>query len=446
MTDTSSIEKVQQDFSNDSEIVLVDVASSEVTRVVVDLALKEEIEPKTVEVLKPRRKAAKGVIKSAERNSEADIVGLYLDDIGPHPLLTKEDEVRLAKQIEAGRDAINKLNDKDVVIRPAERRWLKNAVKLGEQSKQEFIESNLKLVANVAKWYPSERVSYLDRVQDGNLGLMHAVDKFDWRKGFKFSTYATWWIRQAVIRGIAETGRTIRLPIGQSEALAAVYKAKKELSRTHGRPPTAQEIADFTYKPLDEVIEILKFETDAVSLDRELSADSGTELVEVVSDRNAQLPEDSALDFVAKNDAQGILSALSQVERRVVELVEGFDGYGERNKPEVAQILGIHKNRVTDIYNEAMAKLRHPSSSIAIDHQTDIKDTIWRRKAMCLGAQTDKFFPGRGQDSQYAKNVCDSCNVSDSCLETALNTNVKFGIWGGKSERERRAIRRVREK
>ena len=171
-----------------------------------------------------------------ERDDE-DLVRLYLTDIGQYTLLTKDDEVRLAQAIEEGRTALTEL-DENAKLTTARRQQLRRQAKRGDDAQREFVQSNLRLVVSIAKKYQASGLPLLDLIQEGNLGLMHAVEKFDWRKGFKFSTYATWWIRQAITRGIANTGRTIRLPVHAGDTLARVQKAQSRLELKFGRPPT----------------------------------------------------------------------------------------------------------------------------------------------------------------------------------------------------------------
>ena len=179
-----------------------------------------------------------------DRDDE-DLVRLYLSDIGQYTLLTKDDEVHLAQTIEEGREAKAELEaaetDKKIKLTPTKKGALKRAAHRGDQAERDFVQSNLRLVVSIAKKYQASGLPLLDLIQEGNLGLMHAVEKFDWRKGFKFSTYATWWIRQAITRGIANTGRTIRLPVHAGDTLARVQKAQSRLELKFGRPPTIKE-------------------------------------------------------------------------------------------------------------------------------------------------------------------------------------------------------------
>ncbi|MFZ9421784.1 MAG: sigma-70 family RNA polymerase sigma factor, partial [Ilumatobacteraceae bacterium] len=189
---------------------------------------------------------------------EEDLVRLYLTDIGQYVLLTKDDEVRLAKEIEEGKAAEKQLEN-SARMSATRKRELRKVVRLGTRAERQFVQSNLRLVVSIAKKYQASGLPLLDLIQEGNLGLMHAVEKFDWRKGFKFSTYATWWIRQAITRGIANTGRTIRLPVHAGDTLARLQKARSRLELKFGRPATLAELAAEVEMPEDKVTEALRF-------------------------------------------------------------------------------------------------------------------------------------------------------------------------------------------
>ena len=210
-----------------------------------------------------------------DRDDE-DLVRLYLTDIGQYTLLTKDDEVRLAKAIEAGNEAIAQL-DAGVDLTAAKKRELRRTARQGEEAERQFVQSNLRLVVSIAKKYQASGLPLLDLIQEGNLGLMHAVEKFDWRKGFKFSTYATWWIRQAITRGIANTGRTIRLPVHAGDTLARLQKARSRLELKYGRPATLSELAKEVEMPEDKVTEALRFAAEPLSLSEPLREDGDAE-------------------------------------------------------------------------------------------------------------------------------------------------------------------------
>src|ERR1700729_818824 len=232
-----------------------------------------------------------------DRDDE-DLVRLYLSDIGQYTLLTKDDEVHLAQTIEEGREAKTELeaseNDKKIKITPSRKQALKRAVHRGDQAERDFVQSNLRLVVSIAKKYQASGLPLLDLIQEGNLGLMHAVEKFDWRKGFKFSTYATWWIRQAITRGIANTGRTIRLPVHAGDTLARVQKAQARLELKLGRPATLAELGIEVEMPEDKLVEALRFRAEPLSLSEPLREDGDAELGDVVEDRSAESPFDVA--------------------------------------------------------------------------------------------------------------------------------------------------------
>src|SRR5262245_16212101 len=203
--------------------------------------------------------------KERVERDEEDLVRLYLTDIGQYPLLTKDDEVRLAQAIEAGNAARLELEAGGRSLPPARKRELRRSSRDGEDAERTFVQSNLRLVVSVAKKDQASGLPLLDLIQEGNLGLMHAVEKFDWRKGFKFSTYATWWIRQAITRGIANTGRTIRLPVHAGDTLARLQKARARLELKYGRPATLAELAAEVEMPEDKVTEALRFAAEPLS-------------------------------------------------------------------------------------------------------------------------------------------------------------------------------------
>src|SRR3954454_1664825 len=217
--------------------------------------------------------------------ADADLLRLYLNQIGRYDLLTREDEQRLGRSIDAGRAAARVLGDDPEGALPVDRRReLTAAVKAGQRASKSFVEANLRLVVSVAKRYRSSGFPLLDLVQEGNLGLIHALEKFDFRRGFKFSTYATWWIRQAITRAIANTGRTVRLPVKAGETVASVRRAQTDLESDLGRPPTLAEIATATGLRLGKVEEALTLAHEPLSMSETLTADGDTELGDLIED------------------------------------------------------------------------------------------------------------------------------------------------------------------
>ena len=297
-----------------------------------------------------------------ERDEE-DLVRLYLTDIGQYELLDKEDEVRLAKKIEEGvaaRIALEK--NGGAKLTPAKRRELRRTVIKGERATSEFTNSNLRLVVSIAKKYQASGLPFLDLIQEANLGLMHAVEKFDWRKGFKFSTYATWWIRQAITRGIANTGRTIRLPVHAGDTLARLTKARSRLEIQHGRAATLAELAAEVEMDEDKVTEALRFAAEPLSLSEPLREDGDAELGDVVEDRGAQSPFESAATSLLPEEISRLLAPLDDREREILKLRFGLDRGEPRTLEEVGDHFKLTRERIRQIEARAMSKLRHPSS------------------------------------------------------------------------------------
>jgi RNA polymerase sigma factor (sigma-70 family) len=306
---------------------------------------------------------AKPVKARREDRDYEDLVRLYLEDVGRHNLLTKDDEIRLAQAIETGTAAREKMETAKKLT-PTQRRGLKREIRQGEEAHRQFVNSNLRLVVSIAKKYQSSGLPLLDIVQEGNLGLIHAVDKFDWRKGFKFSTYATWWIRQAIQRGIANSARVIRLPVHAGDMLTALLKLRASLEGSLGRTPTLAELAGEAELPLEKVVEVLRYAVDTVSLDEPVRDDGDAELGDFVEDRNAVAPFEHAATSLLPNEVAKVLSVLDERERTILTLRFGLDGGGERTLEEVAEHFGLTRERIRQIEARAMSKLRHPSADV----------------------------------------------------------------------------------
>ena len=299
--------------------------------------------------------------KERVERDEEDLVRLYLTDIGQYPLLTKEDEVRLAQQIENGVEARGKLETEEKLT-AAEKRDLKRLDRNGAIAEKKFVQSNLRLVVSIAKKYQASGLPLLDLIQEGNLGLMHAVEKFDWRKGFKFSTYATWWIRQAITRGIANTGRTIRLPVHAGDTLARLQKARTRLELKYGRPATLTELAADVEMPEDKITEALRFANEPLSLSEPLREDGDAELGDVVEDRGAASPFEVAATSLLPDEIARLLAPLDEREREILKLRFGLDRGEPRTLEEVGEHFNLTRERIRQIEARAMSKLRHPSS------------------------------------------------------------------------------------
>ncbi len=294
---------------------------------------------------------------------EEDLVRLYLSDIGQHPLLSKEDEATLAEQRLVGIEAREELNTTNPS--PSRKRQLRRLSQQGEAAELRFVQSNLRLVVSIAKRYQGSGVPLLDLVQEGNLGLMHAVEKFDHRKGFKFSTYATWWIRQSITRGIANTGRSIRLPVQAGDTVKQLQRTRAELEDTLGRGPTTGEIAAAMGEPFDKVRTLLFHLSEPLSLSAPLREDSDAELGDTVGDQSAVSPEEAMLESALVDEVEHVLAPLDDRERTILRLRYGLGGGEPRTLEDVGEHFLLTRERIRQIEAKAMSKLRHPSADVA---------------------------------------------------------------------------------
>jgi RNA polymerase sigma factor (sigma-70 family) len=291
---------------------------------------------------------------------EEDLVRLYLNDIGKYALLTKDAEARLAQAVEAGRQARGELAGAEG-ISPSRQRELRRLIRDGDQATETFVKANLRLVVSIAKKYQAAGLPLLDLVQEGNLGLIHAVEKFDWRKGFKFSTYATWWIRQAITRGMANSGRTVRLPVHAGDLLNRTIKARGRLEGQLGRRPTIAELAADLEVPEERVTDILRHVAEPLSLSEPLRDDGDAELGDVVADQAAVSPFDAAAVALLRDEVDKMLVALDEREREILRLRFGLDRGQPRTLDEVGECFSLTRERIRQIEARAMSKLRHPS-------------------------------------------------------------------------------------
>jgi RNA polymerase sigma factor (sigma-70 family) len=297
---------------------------------------------------------------------DEDLVELYLVDIARRPLLTKRDEVELAQRMEAGTEAREELAASDSPT-PAACRKLARRARDGDSARRTFVEANLRLVVSIAKRYRSSGLQLLDLVQEGNIGLLRAVDKFDWRKGFKFSTYSTWWIRQAIQRGIANTSRTIRLPVQAGDQLLKARQAHARLESQLGRTPTRDEIAAELGVPQRVLAGIMVRATTPVSLSEPLSADGNDrELADVVADPLAVSPFDAAAAALLPREVTAFLAPLTPREREVLTMRFGLDCGESRTLDQVGAHFALSRERIRQIEVRAMAKLRHPGFNTSV--------------------------------------------------------------------------------
>ena len=323
-----SMDASGEEADEETEEILIDTGDDlldEEDEVIEELEEVEEVRvEETAEVL--------------EGVSTEDPVRMYLKEIGNVPLLTSEQEVDLAMRVEAG----------DV------------------QAKRELTEANLRLVVSIAKKYVGRGMPFLDLIQEGNMGLMKAVDKFDYTKGYKFSTYATWWIRQAITRGIADTGRTIRVPVHMVETINKTLRMTRQLLQELGREPTPEEVADRLGVPASRVREVLKISRDPVSLDTPIGEDGDSFLGDFISDELSENPETAVEESALQLDLHRALDSLTERERKVIELRFGLADGRERTLEEVGSLFHVTRERIRQIEAKALRKLRHPVRSKAL--------------------------------------------------------------------------------
>ena len=300
----------------------------------------------------------------AERESESfgEALPLYLQEIGRVPLLTGLAEVELAMALEAGNLAQDQLADG--TERPdAERAALEDTVARGNFARRRLVESNLRLVVSVARRYMNRGIPLGDLIQEGNIGLMRAVEKFDYRRGFKFSTYATWWIRQAVSRALADHSRTIRVPVHMVETINRYVRVSSALQQELGREPTTDEIAAVLEIPAERVREIVRILPQPISLENPVGDEQDATLADFVEDENAIDMDEAATRAMLRMQVESVLNTLSPRERRVVELRFGLEGDKLYTLSEIGAELGVTRERIRQIETKALRKLRHPSRS-----------------------------------------------------------------------------------
>jgi RNA polymerase primary sigma factor len=290
----------------------------------------------------------------------SDPVRLYLREIGRVPLLSAADEVELAKAIEAGVFAAEKL-----AVQPrlaeAEKRDLTLVQVDGVRAKRRLVEANLRLVVSIAKRYVGRGMAFLDLIQEGNLGLIRAVEKFDYTKGFKFSTYATWWIRQAITRAIADQARTIRIPVHMVETINKVVRLQRQLLQDLGREPTPEELGAALDLPPEKVVEIQKLAQEPVSLDTPIGEADDSHFGDFIEDADAVVPSDAVAFLLLKEQLELVLHDLSDREKQVIVLRFGLADGRPRTLEEVGQEFGVTRERIRQIESKTLLKLRHPS-------------------------------------------------------------------------------------
>nr|WP_306428370.1 MULTISPECIES: RNA polymerase sigma factor [unclassified Corynebacterium] len=310
--------------------------------------------------------------KDAELTASADSVRAYLKQIGKVALLNAEQEVSLAKRIEAGLYATYRMEqmeeayangDKDAKLTPAVKRDLRAIARDGRKAKNHLLEANLRLVVSLAKRYTGRGMAFLDLIQEGNLGLIRAVEKFDYTKGYKFSTYATWWIRQAITRAMADQARTIRIPVHMVEVINKLGRIQRELLQDLGREPTPQELAKEMDITEEKVLEIQQYAREPISLDQTIGDEGDSQLGDFIEDSEAVIAVDAVSFTLLQDQLQDVLHTLSEREAGVVKLRFGLTDGMPRTLDEIGQVYGVTRERIRQIESKTMSKLRHPSRS-----------------------------------------------------------------------------------
>jgi len=295
-----------------------------------------------------------------------DPVRMYLKEIGKVPLLSADEEVVLATSMSAGNEAQEKLDEAEkegITLPDGEMAQLRKLVKAGDSAKQKLAEANLRLVVSIAKRYVGRGMLFLDLIQEGNLGLIKAVEKFDYTKGYKFSTYATWWIRQAITRAIADQARTIRIPVHMVETINKVIRVSRQLLQELGHDPSPEEISDEMNMPVDKVREILKIAQEPVSLETPIGEEEDSHLGDFIPDEGASEPSEAASFTLLKEQLVDVLSTLTPREEKVLKLRFGIEDGRTRTLEEVGKEFNVTRERIRQIEAKALRKLRHPSRS-----------------------------------------------------------------------------------
>ncbi|WP_156747383.1 RNA polymerase sigma factor [Mycobacterium sp. E2462] len=304
--------------------------------------------------------------KDAELTASADSVRAYLKQIGKVALLNAEEEVELAKRIEAGLYATQlmaELSERGDKLPAAQRRDMMWICRDGDRAKNHLLEANLRLVVSLAKRYTGRGMAFLDLIQEGNLGLIRAVEKFDYTKGYKFSTYATWWIRQAITRAMADQARTIRIPVHMVEVINKLGRIQRELLQDLGREPTPEELAKEMDITPEKVLEIQQYAREPISLDQTIGDEGDSQLGDFIEDSEAVVAVDAVSFTLLQDQLQSVLETLSEREAGVVRLRFGLTDGQPRTLDEIGQVYGVTRERIRQIESKTMSKLRHPSRS-----------------------------------------------------------------------------------
>ncbi len=343
---------------NELGIEIVEGPSAESLR-----TMEMEAEEYEEEEEEEEEKEAEEDLDLALRVPTNDPVRMYLKEIGKVPLLTAAKEVDLAKKIEAGEEASQRLGAASGELSREEIRVLRRREREGQEAKRKLVEANLRLVVSIAKRYVGRGMLFLDLIQEGNLGLIRAVEKFDFRKGFKFSTYATWWIRQAITRAIADQARTIRIPVHMVETINKLIRVQRQLLQELGREPTPEEIAEQMELTPEKVREILKVSQEPVSLETPIGEEEDSHLGDFIEDSDAVVPIDAASFILLQEQLESVLDTLNDREKQVIRLRFGLIDGHPHTLEEVGREFGVTRERIRQIESKTLSKLRHPSRS-----------------------------------------------------------------------------------
>ena len=357
------------EVDDDSDVKESDLTDESLLEGIPEEELKATVEiapPKVNNKSKKRSRTRKQAGDTSVALLTGDPVRMYLKEIGKVSLLTAAEEIDLAMKIEAGvaaTEELEKAEEEGIELERRERRRLTRVEQVGLDAKQQLIEANLRLVVSIAKRYVGRGMLFLDLIQEGNLGLIRAVEKFDYTKGFKFSTYATWWIRQAITRAIADQARTIRIPVHMVETINKLVRIQRQLLQTLGREPTPEEIAEEMGLTPERVREIQKISQEPVSLETPIGEEEDSQLGDFIEDDAAVVPPDAASFSMLQEQLAKTLEGLAERERKVISLRFGLEDGHPRTLEEVGREFGVTRERIRQIESKTLAKLRHPSRS-----------------------------------------------------------------------------------
>ena len=354
--DSSQMEKIYDSL----ESLSIEIGSEE------DILpeLPDDVEPRIEEIAEIEEEELVDPNTLVDSFSIDDPVRMYLKEIGKVPLLDPNEEIELAQKMSAGnlaQEQLDSLESGD--LDPVALKELQRLAKAGERAKQKLAEANLRLVVSIAKRYVGRGMLFLDLIQEGNLGLIKAVEKFDYTKGYKFSTYATWWIRQAITRAIADQARTIRIPVHMVETINKVIRVSRQLLQELGHDPSPEEIAEEMNMPVDKVREIMKIAQEPVSLETPIGEEEDSHLGDFIPDEGASEPSEAASFTLLKEQLVDVLSTLTPREEKVLKLRFGIEDGRTRTLEEVGKEFNVTRERIRQIEAKALRKLRHPSRS-----------------------------------------------------------------------------------